>query len=67
MNCFFDFSKVFRTSCTAEKKLDGEKRLLDSLNDKYFGVSKLNHFDYPITFNNKYSMYSVTNLKEYQD
>ena len=65
---FFDFSKVFRSSCTAESILDGEKkRLLDSLSDKYFGVSKLNHFGYPITINDKYSMYSVTNLKGYQE
>ena len=65
---FLDFSKVLRPSCTSENILNEEKSiLLHSLSDQYFGVSKLNHFGYPITtINEKYSMYSVGNLSEYQ-
>ena len=68
MEGYLDFSKIFRHSCTSEGVLDGEKKiLLNSLSDKYFGVSKLNHFGYPITIREKYSMYNVVDLNEYQD
>ena len=69
MDAFFDFSKIFRPSCTAQDILEGEKKnLLNSLSDKYFGVSKLNHFGYPITtIPEKYSMYSVRDLPEFQE
>ena len=65
---FLDFSKVLRPSCSSQNILNEEKSiLLNSLSDQYFGVSKLNHFGYPITtINEKYSMYSVGNLSEYQ-
>ena len=63
-----DFSRIFRPSCTTQDILDGEKKiLLNSLSDKYFGVSKLNHFGYPITTNDKYSMYLSKDLYEYQE
>jgi len=69
MDGFFDFSKIFRPSCSAEKILNKEKEIfLKSLSNRFFGVSKLNHFGYPITtVPNKYSMYNVKVLKEYQD
>ena len=66
---FFDMSKIFRPSCSAEKIIKKEKDIfLNSLSNDFFGVSKLNHFGYPITtVPNKYSMYNVKVLKEYQD
>ena len=69
MDGFFDFSKIFRPSCTAENILKREKDIfLKSLNTKFFGVSKLNTFGYPITTtSDKYSMYSVKDLKDFQE
>ena len=69
MDGFFDFSKIFRPSCAAEDIIGKEKKIfLDSLSTKYFGVSNLNHFGYPMTtFSDKYSMYSVRDLKDFQD
>ena len=69
MDGFFDFSKILRPSCSAQDILEGEKKiLLNSLSDKYFGVSKLNHFGYPITtIPERYSMYSVRDLPEFQE
>ena len=69
MNGFFDFSKIFRPSCTAENILDKEKQIfLNSLSDKYFGISKLNHFGYPITtIPDKFTMSNENNIKELSD
>ena len=66
---FFDMSRIFRPSCSADKIIDKEKKIfLDSLSQDFMGISKLNHFGYPITtFPNKYSMYNVKVLKDYQD
>ena len=66
---FFDMSRIFRPSCSAEKIIGKEKDIfLNSLSQDYFGVSKLNHFGYPITtVPDKYSMYNTQVLKEYQD
>ena len=65
----FDLSKIFRPSCSAESILKKEKKIfLKSLSNRYFGVSKLNHFGYPITnIGDKYSMYAVRDLKEFQE
>ena len=69
MDGFFDFSKIFRPSCSAENLLDKEKQtFLNSLDDKFFGVSKLNHFGYPITtVPEKFLMTNVKELIEYQE
>ena len=69
MDGFFDFSKIFRPSCSAEGILKKEKNIfLKSLDTKFFGVSKLNHFGYPLTtISDKYSMYSVKDLKDFQE
>ena len=66
---FFDMSRIFRPSCAADKIIDKEKKIfLDSLSQHFMGISKLNHFGYPITtVPNKYSMYNVKVLKDYQD
>ena len=66
---FFDMSRIFRPSCAADKIIDKEKKIfLDSLSQDFMGISKLNHFGYPITtVPNKYSMYNVKVLKDYQD
>ena len=66
---FFDMSKIFRPSCSADKIINKEKKIfLNSLSKDFFGESKLNHFGYPITtVPNKYSMYNVKALKDYQD
>ena len=64
----FDFSKVFRPSCSAERIINREKNIfLKSLSNRYFGISKLNHFGYPITTqSDKYSMYAVKDLRDFQ-
>ena len=64
----FDFSRILRPTCSAESILNGEKKIfLKSLSNRYFGVSKLNHFGYPITTkSDKYSMYSVEDLRDFQ-
>ena len=69
MDGFFDFSKTFRPSCSAESILKKEKEIfLGQLSNRYFGVSKLNHFGYPITtLSDKYSMYACKDLKEFQE
>ena len=69
MDGFFDFSKIFRPSCSAEKILNKEKEIfLKSLSNRFFGVSKLNHFGYPMTtVPDRYSMYNVKDLKEFQE
>ena len=69
MDGFFDFSKIFRPSCSAESILKKEKGIfLKSLNNRLSRVSKLNHFGYPITTkSDKYSMYAVRDLKEFQE
>ena len=66
---FFDMSKIFRPSCSAGKIIDKEKNIfINSLSQDFIGVSKLNHFGYPITtFTDKYSMYNAKALKDYQD
>ena len=68
-NNFFDMSKIFRPSCSAEKVRKKEKDILiSSLSNDYIGISKLNHFGYPITtVPDKYSMYNTQVLQEYQD
>ena len=65
----FDFSRIFRPSCTAENIIGEEKqRFLNSLDDKFFGVSKLNHFGYPITtVPEKFDMLKSSSLREYQE
>jgi hypothetical protein len=62
-------SKIFRPSCSAGKIIDKEKNIfINSLSQDFIGVSKLNHFGYPITtFTDKYSMYNAKALKDYQD
>ena len=68
MDGIFDFSRIFRPSCTAESVIGIEKqRFLNSLDDKFFGVSKLNHFGYPITTLEKFDMLKTSSLKEYQE
>ena len=69
MDGFFDFSKIFRPSCSADSIVKKEKEIfLASLSSRYFGVSSLNHFGYPITTkSDKYSMYESRDLKEYQE
>ena len=69
MDGFFDFSKIFRPSCSAENILNKEKDIfLKSLNSRFYGISKLNHFGYPMTTHtDKYSMYNVRDLKEFQE
>ena len=69
MDGFFDFSKIFRPSCSAESILNKEKDIfLKSLSSRFYGVSKLNHFGYPITTHtDRYSMYNVRDLKEFQE
>ena len=64
-----DASKLFRPSCSADSILKKEKQIfLKSLSNKYYGISKLNHFGYPITTkSDKYSMYAVKDLKEFQE
>ena len=66
---FFDMSKIFRPSCSAEKIINKEKKIfINSLSQDFIGISKLNHFGYPITtVPNKYSMYNVKTLQDYQD
>ena len=65
----FDFSRILRPSCSAESIIGKEKEIfLKSLSNRYFGVSKLNHFGYPITTkSDKYSIYAVKDLKDFQD
>ena len=65
---FFDMSRFLRPSCSAENIIDKEKDvLINSLSKDFFG-SKLNHFGYPITtVPDKYSMYKVKDLSDYQD
>ena len=69
MNGFFDFSKLLRPSCTAENIINSEKQIfLKTLDNKFFGISKLNHFGYPITtVPDKFVMNKVKELKEYQE
>ena len=69
MDGFFDFSKIFRPSCSAESILKKEKEIfLKSLSDRFYGVSKLNHFGYPITVSSdKYSMYACKDLRDFQE
>ena len=64
-NNFFDMSKIFRPSCSAEKVRKKEKDILiSSLSNDYIGISKLNHFGYPITtVRDKYSMYNTQVLQ----
>ena len=66
---FFDMSKFIRPSCSAENIIGKEKEvLINSLSKDFFGVSKLNHFGYPITtVPDKYSMYNVKDLQDFQD
>ena len=66
---FFDMSRFLRPSCSAENIIDKEKDvLINSLSKDFFGTSKLNHFGYPITtVPDKYSMYKVKDLSDYQD
>ena len=65
----FDMSRLLRPSCSADNIIDKEKDvLLNSLSKDFFGVSKLNHFGYPITtVPDKYSMYNVKDLQDFQD
>ena len=65
----FDMSRLLRPSCSADNIIDKEKEvLLNSLSKDFFGVSKLNHFGYPITtVPEKYSMYNVKDLQDFQD
>ena len=65
----FDFSKIFRPSCSAENIIKNEKKVfLNSLESRFFGISKLNHFGYPITtVPGKYGFNSSKDLKEFQD
>ena len=65
----FDLSKIFRPSCSANSITKKEKQIfLQSLSSRFFGVSKLNHFGYPITnIGDKYSMYAVRDLKQFQE
>ena len=62
-------SRLLRPSCSAENIISKEKEvLLNSLSKDFFGVSKLNHFGYPITtVPDKYSMYNVKDLQDFQD
>ena len=62
-------SRFLRPSCSAENIIDKEKDvLINSLSKDFFGTSKLNHFGYPITtVPDKYSMYKVKDLSDYQD
>ena len=65
----FDFSRIFGHSCQAEDLLNNEKKkLLSGLSYKYFGVSKLDHFGYPITTVNddRYDVYKMEDLEEFQ-
>jgi hypothetical protein len=66
---FFDMSRFLRPSCSADNIIDKEKDvLINSLSKDFFGISKLNHFGYPITtVPDKYSMYNVKDLQDYQD
>ena len=66
---FFDMSRFIRPSCSAENIIGKEKEvLINSLSKDFFGVSKLNHFGYPITtVPDKYSMYNVKDLQDFQD
>ena len=66
---FFDMSRLLRPSCSAENIIGKEKDvLIKSLSQEYIGISKLNHFGYPITtVPDKYSMYNVKDLQDYQD
>ena len=68
-NGVFDLSKILRPSCSADDIIKNEKKIfLDSLEPKFFGISKLNHFGYPITtIPNKYGFNSTKELKEFQD
>ena len=68
-NGTFDLSKLFRPSCSADNIIKKEKKtFLDSLDKKFFGISKLKHFGYPITtVPNKYDFNSTRDLKEFQD
>ena len=69
MDGFFDLSRILRPSCSAEKIIGKEKKIfLNSLDQKFFGLSKLNHFGYPITTNSeKYDIYKVKDLKDFQE
>ena len=65
----FDASKIFRPSCSAESIIKKEKEIfLKSLSNRYYGVSKLNHFGYPITTkSDKYNMDSIDDLRTFQE
>ena len=65
----FDFSRTFRPSCSGPRIIDKEKKaFLYSLSNKFLGISKLNHFGYPMTTHtDKYSMYSVKDLADFQN
>ena len=65
----FDVSRFFLPSCSSDSILKKEKQtFLKSLSNRYYGVNKLNHFGYPITTkSDKYSMYSVNDLREFQE
>ena len=62
----FDFSKIFRPSCSAKGILKNEKKIfLKNIGTLYNNESKLNHFGYPITARDKFSMEDKGLLKEY--
>ena len=65
----FDLSKIFRPSCSADKIIKNEKKVfINSLDKKFFGISKLNHFGYPITtVPGRYGFNSTKDLQEFQD
>ena len=64
----FDFSKIFRPSCSASSIINKEKKIfLKRIGNKYNNISKLNHFGYPLTTNEKFNLYNVRNLKEFQE
>ena len=65
----FDLSKMMRPSCSAEKIIKNEKKIfINSLDKRFFGISKLNHFGYPITtVPDIYGFNSSKDLKEFQD
>ena len=62
----FDLSKIFRPSCQAQNILKNEKKIfLKNIGKLYNDESKLNHFGYPITARNKFSMEDKGLLKDY--
>ena len=68
MDDMFDFSKIFRPSCSADSILNNEKKIfLKKIGKKYNSISKLNHFGYPLTTVQKFNLYNTRDLKEFQE